>query len=93
MTGKNKKENNRVSSSGLGFSSCHLEADRSRGGLSLIMSGIIGVSDFSDEEISLLSHGGRIHVKGERLFICVYEANTIEITGRVREIVFGYGRN
>lgn len=76
-----------------GLSSFHLEADRASGGMSLILSGIIGISDFSDNYIHLLSHGGRVKVNGRSLFIRVYENNRVEIVGRIEGIVFGYGKN
>lgn len=76
-----------------GLYSFHLEADRSRGGLSILMSGIIGVSDFSDRFIDLKSHGGRVKVSGEKLFIKVFEKGCIEIVGRVEGIAFAYGKN
>ena len=75
------------------LSSFHLEANRHGSGMTLVLSGIIGVSDFADEKITLLSHGGRICVLGSKLFICLYENNSIEIEGCVREIVFSYGKN
>ena len=76
-----------------GLSSFHLEADRSRRGLSVVLSGIIGISDFSDSLIDLKGHGGRISVHGKKLFISVYENGSVEIVGKVEEIVFKYGRN
>ena len=75
------------------LSSFHLEADRSGGGMSLLLSGIIGVSDFSDESISLISHSGRIIVYGSKLFISLYENSYIEIEGKVNGITFNYGKN
>ena len=76
-----------------GLSSFHLEADRSGSGLTLILSGIIGISDFSDSFILLKGHGGRICVQGKKLFINVYENETVEIVGRVEDIIFKYGKN
>ena len=76
-----------------GLSAFHLEADRSRGGLSLVLSGIIGITDFSDSFIHLKGHGGRISVHGKKLFINVYENTSVEIVGIVEEIVFKYGKN
>lgn len=76
-----------------GLSSFHMEANRCPSGLSLILSGIIGISDFSDEFIYLKGHGGRITVRGKRLFINVYENESVEIVGRVEGIDFKYGRN
>lgn len=89
MTENNKGEaNNRR-----GLSAFHLEADRSRSGLTIVLSGIVGISDFSDSFILLKGHGGRICVQGKRLFINVYENETVEIVGRVEEIIFKYGKN
>ena len=85
----NKKAKERTN----GLSSFHLEADRSRSGLSVVLSGIIGISDFSDSFIDLKGHGGRVSVHGKKLFISVYENGSVEIVGRVEEIVFKYGRN
>ena len=81
---------NAVDSSGL--SSFHLEANRSSKGMTLLLSGIIGISDFTEEQIVLLSHGGRITISGKRLFINVYENNNVEIVGRAEEISFRYGK-
>ena len=89
MTENNKGQAN----NGRGLSAFHLEADRSSGGLTLILSGIIGISDFSDSFILLKGHGGRICVQGKKLFINVYENETVEIVGRVEEIIFKYGKN
>ena len=92
MTDKNGQKEKSVGAPS-GLSGFHLEANRSTRGLSLFLSGIIGISDFSDSYIRLLSHGGRITVNGKRLFINVYENNSVEIVGRVEEIVFSYGKN
>ena len=88
---KTKSENTKKNTKGL--SSFHLEADRSRQGLSVVLSGIIGISDFSDSFIDLKGHGGRVSVHGRKLFISLYENGSVEIVGRVEEIVFKYGRN
>ena len=70
----------------------YLEATKSTNGMTLILGGIIGVSDFSDEQIVLLSHGGRITVSGKKLFINVYENNNVEIAGKVEAVSFKYGK-
>ena len=62
--------------------SFHLEAERCAKGMSMLVSGIIGVSDFSDDNIILLSHGGRVSVSGKRLALNIYENNTAEIVGK-----------
>ena len=76
-----------------GFSAFHLEADRSTRGMSIVLSGIIGVSDFCDSSIHLRSHGGRVVVNGKKLFINVYENENVEIVGKVEGIEFKYGKN
>lgn len=75
------------------ISSFHLEADRCRKGMAVVLCGIIGISDFSDSFILLLSHSGRIAVTGKRLFISVFEGGSVEIVGRVEGIQFKYGKN
>ena len=92
MTEKNK-ERKKYPGVPSGLSAFHLEANRNSGGMSVILSGIIGISDFSDSSIELLSHGGRICVTGKQLFISVYENNTLEIVGRIGEITFRYGKS
>ncbi len=93
MTKREKGEAIKTKGIPSGLSSFHLEADRSTKGMSVILSGIIGISDFSDNSIHLLSHGGRIIVNGKKLFICVYENSSVEIVGRVEGVIFKYGKN
>ena len=71
----------------------HLEADRSARGMNITLSGIIGVSSFSSNEIILKSHSGRIKVDGRILDIIVYENGVAEICGKVENIGFLYGKN
>lgn len=93
MTHKDKTQTSVYSKISSALSSFHLEADRSTKGMSVILSGVIGISDFSDSSIHLLSHGGRIVVNGQKLFICVYENNSVEIVGKVEGVIFKYGKN
>lgn len=88
MTDTNKGEK-RVSPP----TSFRLEAVRNKRGMSLMLSGIVGVSEFNDESVHLKSHGCRISVKGKRLCITVFDNSSIEITGKVEGIDFGYGKN
>ncbi len=87
-----KKEHDR-SGLPLDLSTFRLEANRSAKGMTLLLSGIIGISDFSEERVVLLSHGGRITINGKRLFINIYENNSVEILGKAEEISFRYGKN
>ena len=89
MTDKVKKRDKNFTAS----QSFHLEADKSRSGMSVSINGIIGIADFTDETVFLRSHGGKVIVSGKRLNVSVYENKTVEISGRVEEISFKYGKN
>ena len=89
MTEKVKKQDKNFTAS----QSFHLEADKSRSGMSVSISGIIGIGDFTDETVFLRSHGGKVTVAGKRLNVSVYENKTVEISGRIEEISFKYGKN
>lgn len=69
-----------------------LEAERTAKGYSIVACPIIGVEDFSDTEIQLKSHGGRISVLGQRLILSVLESGAVEIIGKVEDIKFAYGK-
>ena len=70
----------------------HMEVERSSAGMQILVSGIIGVKDFSTESLELLSHSGRVFIYGSRLSMLVYENGTVEIKGRVDSVRFGYGK-
>lgn len=70
-----------------------MEAQRCGRGLCLVACPIVGIEDFSDAEVKLKSHGGRIRIGGKRLSVTVLEGGAIEIVGRIEEIGFGYGKN
>ena len=91
MQEKNKKHSaSPPHSAALGF---HLEARRSTRGMSVIIGGVIGISDFSAETVLLKSHGGKIVVSGSYLLISIYEGGVVEILGKVTDISFKYGKN
>ncbi len=92
MTEKNNRKETPIKDV-RGVRSFHLEADRTLSGMSVILSGIIGISDFSDSLVYLQSHGGRIIVNGSGLLICVLDGGSVEIVGRVEGISFKYGKN
>ena len=69
-----------------------MEASRVGSVISIVLSGVIGISDYSEGEILLKSHGGKIRICGKRLMLSIYEDNTAEIVGRIEEIGFGYGK-
>ena len=69
-----------------------MEGSRVGSGIAIALSGVIGISDYSESEIILKSHGGKIRICGKRLMLSIYEDNTAEIVGRIEEISFGYGK-
>ncbi len=89
---ENRKTNDKVKLSSP-VSKFHLEADRTPRGMGMFISGVIGISEFSDESITLLSHTGRIFIEGRRLSLAVYEGGTVEIKGKIECVRFGYGKN
>lgn len=88
MTENNKKD--RVPQKP--FSTFHLEADRCSVGMCAVVSGVVGISELSEEAVLLKSHGGRISIKGKRLRICIFENNTVEVKGKIEEVGFVYGK-
>lgn len=71
----------------------HIEISRTIKGITMVVSGIIGISELCGESVELLSHGGRITVKGKLLRIGVFEGNTVEIFGKISDVGFKYGKN
>ena len=84
---KKKREN---ATPGGGF---YLSCERAVGGLSLLVGGIIGVSELDDGRTELLSHSGRVIVSGCGLKLTVFENKSIEINGRIEGINFAYGKD
>ena len=87
MTAKTKNTRQKAA-----LSSFHLEASRSRAGMTLMVEGVVGIREFSDELLTLATHSGKISLRGSRLRISIYEGKCVEIQGRIEEISFGYGK-
>lgn len=75
------------------LSSFHLEVDPTPKGMGLLISGVMGINDFNDNEIKLLTRFGGLTVLGSSLELCIYENNTVSIVGKILETRFGYGKN
>ncbi len=74
-------------------SSFRLEAERQGNYIKMFVSGIIGISDYTCEEITLVSHSGRVNVKGKNMRISIFESNTVELCGKITGVEFVYGKN
>ena len=70
----------------------YLSCERVAGGLSLVIGGIVGVSELEDGCTELLTHTGRIMVRGKALRLTTFENKSIEIKGRIEGIFFVYGK-
>ena len=70
-----------------------LNAERVGRGIRLIVGSVIAVSEITEKEILLVSHGARIRVIGDNLELSLFEERAVEVCGRVREVLFLYGKN
>ena len=87
------KEKIKVKGFSAPISPFHIEADRCARGMRLQVSGVVGISSFSECEMLLLTHTGKITVSGQKLFVSVYENNNVEIDGKIEAVLFKYGKN
>jgi hypothetical protein len=70
----------------------YLSCERVTGGIALLVGGVIGVSELSCDCTELLSHSGRIRVRGRALELATFENRIIEIKGRIEGVDFVYGK-
>jgi len=86
---KENGENSRVHTASRGF---YLEATRCAKGLSFEVGRVIGISEYSEEKLSVKTQGGRVVFKGQRIALVIYEGRTIRVSGRIEEVKFIYGK-
>ena len=77
----------------LGGKSVSIEMRKNSRGAVAVISGVVSVSEFSDDGIEILTHGGRIFILGEGLGISALEDHALEIYGRIVEVRLTYGRS
>lgn len=76
-------------------SSCptfHVEIDKSTNGMSLSVSGVKRVSEFSDTLVRLRLSTFFLLIVGKDLSITVFESKKVDIIGKISEVKFGYGK-
>jgi len=73
-------------------SSFHIEIKKSSRGAVAVISGVMSVAEYTESNVELLSHSGRLNIIGEALGISVLEGRVIEIYGRITEVKLGYGK-
>ena len=70
------------------FGSFSLEAYKAGGKIKILICGVIGINDFSTEQIYLTTQGGRITILGNNLSLIILENKCVEIHGEVRNVCF-----
>lgn len=66
----------------------HIEGDVVGDRASFIVSGVIGVSEMSDNVIKILTRSGSVTMTGSKLNIVVYEFKCLHISGKIDNIIF-----
>lgn len=92
MTGNKKSLRFSAILASISPSSFHVEMKKSSRGAVAVISGVMSVSEYTENSVELLSHSGRVRILGEALGISVLEGRVIEIYGRITEVKFGYGK-
>ena len=92
MTGKRKRLGLSAILSTISPSSFHIEMKKSSRGAVAVISGVMSVSEYTEESVELLSHSGRVMFSGESLGISVLEGRIVEIYGKITEVRLGYGK-
>ena len=66
----------------------HMELDAHLGGISAVVSGVIGIVEMSDDIIKVMTRMGSISISGSKLNISVFEYKTLQISGKIENISF-----
>lgn len=80
---KNKKDKEALN---LGLSSFYLELHKSGKNCDVVIGGVIGVLEFSEECALLSTYSGKINFFGEKLNVTVFENKTVQISGKIHKI-------
>ena len=78
---------------GLLSSPLYITAGKSRSEMTVALAGILSVTELSPERIVLSTPCGGVSIVGKGLRLVIFENKTVEISGRVEEVHFGYGRS
>lgn len=63
--------------------SFHIEADGGLGSCSFVLSGVVGISVFSDSYVELLLKNGKLSLEGGSIKLSVYENKCVEVKGQI----------
>lgn len=92
MTGNQKRIKLTSILSSVKTSPFHLELKKSSRGAVVVVSGVMGISEFSEESVTLLSHSGRLILCGNSLGVSVLENRIVEVYGQITEVKLTYGK-
>ena len=93
MTGNKKRLGLSAILSSLRSSAFNLEIKKSSRGAVAVVSGVMSISEYSENRIEILSHSGRLNVFGESLTITLLHERVVEIFGKITEVKLGYGKS
>ena len=75
------------------LSEFHLELDKTVLGLSLSITGVEGISAFSDTEIIVSLSSFSLRIVGKGLYMSVFEEKCVEILGKISGVNILYGKS
>ena len=93
MTEKNKIASPHISAPSVLRTPFRCEYDGGKGGMSVVLYGIISIKDFSGEEVLMRAAGFFIKISGVGLTLSVYENKSVEIFGRIVNMELIYDKN
>ena len=70
----------------------HIELDKTPRGLSLSVSGVKGISEYSDTNVRLKLVPFSLDICGSGLLMTVFEGRRVEIIGKISEVRFIYAK-
>ena len=70
-----------------------IEIKKGKRGATCAVFGVIGVSELSSSGIVMLTHRGRISVRGSSLVLIIYDAGIAEVEGKIEEVALGYAEH
>ena len=71
----------------------HMEVESGIFGMSVLIVAVRHIEEYSGEQIVLKMAGGRMNLKGQGLYLTVFENKTVEVRGKLSEVCFSYDRN
>ena len=66
----------------------HVEADKIGAAISVSVTGVLSIVDFSEDSALLKMRRGKIKIVGSGLSVAVYENKIVEIIGKVSSVEF-----